>query len=137
MKLLPAALALLAATAPAGATGAAGPGVASGHFRPAAAETEARFTCDGGRHRAVARHAVTLADGVPRARVLALEAARALDATELARVNALLDGSQIVGIRAGCLDGSVQFVISTWSPASEAPGAVMVTIGRDGGFKLL
>lgn len=135
MKLFPAAFALLAATA--GVTGAAEPKIALGHFRPAAAEAEVRYTCDGGQHRAVARHAVTLENGAPRARVVAMEASRALDAAELARVNGLLGGSNIVGISAGCLDGSVQFVISTWSAESAEPGAVMVTIGRDGGFKLL
>jgi hypothetical protein len=106
-----------------------------GHFKPAAGHSEASYRC--GATKVTARYESVLVDGIARKRVTTLSGARTLNAAEIAKVNALVNGASIVGIGVGCLGDSAQFTISTWSPTNAEAGAVFVTIGYNGELKLL
>jgi hypothetical protein len=106
-----------------------------GHFQPAAGHSEASYRC--GATKVTARHEAVLVDGIVRTRVATLSGARTLNAAEIAKVNALVNGALIIGIGVGCLGDSAQFTITAWSPTNAEAGAVLVTIGYNGELKLL
>jgi len=106
-----------------------------GHFQPAAGHSEASYRC--GATKVTARHEAVPVDGIVRTRVATLSGARTLNAAEIAKVNALVNGASIVGIGVGCLGDSAQFTITTWAPTNAKLGAVQVTIGDNGELKLL
>lgn len=106
-----------------------------GHFQPAAGHSEASYHC--GETKVAGRYESVLVDGIARTRVVTLSGARTLNAAEIAKVNALVNGALIVGIGVGCLGDSAQFTITTWSPKNAEAGAVLVTIGYNGELKLL
>lgn len=106
-----------------------------GHFQAAAGHSEASYRC--GATKVSARYDTELVAEIPRTRVVTLSGARTLNAAEIAKVNALINGALIVGIGVGCIGDSVQFTISTWSPTHAKPGGVLVAIGENGALKLL
>ncbi|PZO09467.1 MAG: hypothetical protein DCF27_06075 [Lysobacteraceae bacterium] len=106
-----------------------------GHFRPAAGHSEASYRC--GATKVAARYETVLVDGIARKRVVTLSGARTLNAAEIAKVNALINGASIVGIGVACLGDSAQFTITTWARTNATLDAVLVMIGDNGELKLL
>lgn len=117
------------------ATGAVDEKIATGHFQTAAGRVEGVFQC--GPVEARAGHEVSVADGRALHRVVVLAASRPATAAELEQVNAIIGDAAIIGIGGGCMGSSAQFRISIWSPGDTQSGAVLVTIGADGDFRLL